>query len=740
MQNSNTIEFPDKNKSLNGDRKTTASTFTSVGKYGILGLIIDTGLDEQGKSILAKGEHILIAIECGSSTVKAVVMKKDGDTVFGVYRHHNARVYQESALLLEKVLSIFKDQVVVNVGFSGSSGQAVAKILKSYIEEELELIYGPIDKDNEVNIHYTSEVTAQTAPILQKFGSKGDIAIIEIGGEDSKFVSINEKGAITKVILNGECAAGTGTFLEEQVPRIGYDNLFSMLEAAWVAVQNDVDPKNIAARCTVFTKSDISHQLRHENLPPEEVALSLVNAVARTYVFNLLGAMRKVIASDGPIIFQGGTAKNKVLIRAFQELLKKNNLNPERLYIPDYPELKIAEGAALFAAKVAKGKVIDHNALENGLLKLKHFIETRTVLSHYENLNTFLENPSKYKKTWKPYEFSSNEVKDVYLGLDVGSTTTKIVLLDAKNLEVLRRDYKRTYGQPFEVMDNSLKKIGREIGRHINILHVGITGSGREAMGAIVGADVVVDEINAHAFGVGHYYDGKLSVFEIGGQDSKYIEVHDGIVSDFAMNKVCAAGTGSFFDEIAMERLKVPVTNLGEMGLKSDAPAALGQTCTVFMKSAIVRSQAEGYKKDDIAAGLAYAIANNYLHKVKENRKVHPKIVFQGGVANNLAVVAAFKAITGSEIIVPEQADVMGAIGAALIAREEYLSNYNKLTNKMDDSRGNGTNGNQQTSKNFYLSDNKPRELFHLPVKSIHNNGDDNDPYHPKKITNKGDT
>ncbi|MDH5647087.1 MAG: acyl-CoA dehydratase activase, partial [Candidatus Heimdallarchaeota archaeon] len=655
---------------------TVSNTFTSEGKYGISGLIIDNGLDELGNSNLKEGEKILIAIECGSSTVKAVVLKEDGTPVFGVYRHHHARVYQESAFLLDKVLKIFENQVVINVGFSGSSGQAVAKILKEFIDEELELLYGPIEKDNQVNIHYTSEITAQTAPIIKKYGSKDPIAIIEIGGEDSKFVSINDKGTITKVILNGECAAGTGTFLEEQVPRIGYDNLFEMLDSAWAEIKDDWEPRNIAARCTVFTKSDISHQLRHENVSPSEVALSLVNAVARTYVFNLLGAMRKVISSNGPIIFQGGTAKNKVLVRAFQNLLKKNKLNPERLIIPEFPELKIAEGAAIFASNEANGRNINRQVLDIGLNKLKQFIETRTIFSHYDNLRKYMENPEKYNKTWKPYQFKEGEIREVYMGLDVGSTTTKIVILDAQNLDVLCKEYKRTYGQPFEVMDRSLKKIGKQIGNNIDILHVGITGSGREAMGAIVGADVVVDEINAHAFGVGHYYSGRLSVFEIGGQDSKYIEVHDGIVSDFSMNKVCAAGTGSFFDEIAIERMKVPVTSLSEMGLRSDAPAALGQTCTVFMKSAIVRSQADGYNKDDIAAGLAYSIANNYLHKVKGNRKVHPKIIFQGGVANNLAVVAAFKAITGSEIIVPEQADVMGAIGSALIAREQFINKY----------------------------------------------------------------
>ncbi|MHA2030818.1 MAG: acyl-CoA dehydratase activase, partial [Candidatus Kariarchaeaceae archaeon] len=695
------------------------------------GLIIDHGLDQNGNSRLEKGEPILVAIECGSSTVKAVVLRENGETVFGVYRPHRAKVYQESAYLLEQVLTIFENQVVVNVGFSGSSGQAIAKKIHEFIDMKLEDIYGPIEKDNEVNIQYTSEVTAQTAPIIAKYGHEGNISILEIGGEDSKFVSINNKGAITKVMLNGECAAGTGTFLEEQVPRIGYDGLLEMLEAAWSAVQNNVKPKNIAARCTVFAKSDITHQLRHENLPPSEVALSLVHAVARTYVFNLLGAMQKAIASKGPIIFQGGTAKNKVLVEAFRELLRKNKLDPERLIIPDFPELKIAEGAAIFADGGTDGKRINREALDYGLRELKRFISSRKVLSHYDKLGQFLENPEQFKKTWKPYKFKESEVLDVFMGLDVGSTTTKIILLDAKELKVLYRVYVRTDGQPFEVMDKHLKIIGEEIGKNIKIIHVGITGSGREAMGAIVGADVVVDEINAHAFGVGHYYDGRLSVFEIGGQDSKYIEVYNGIVNDFAMNKVCAAGTGSFFDEIADERLKIPVTRLGEMGLRSESPANLGQTCTVFMKSAIVRSQANGYNEDDIAAGLAYAIANNYLNKVKENRKVFPKIIFQGGVANNLAVVAAFKAITGSEITVPEQADVMGAVGAALIAREEYFKKNGIPSNQI---RGkeiialNGENHNdiQVSKQNKSSSSYDQRDLIFLPVTN-------NDP--PQKVT-----
>jgi len=619
---------------------------------------------------LPKGATVRIAVECGSTTAKTLVLDEAGNIVHGTYQKHHARVYEMSALLLESVLERFKDQEVVNIGFSGSAGQKVSEKLAGYIDLALEGRYGAEGKKGQVNIRYTNEVISQTAPILEQYGHLNkDTHIFEIGGEDSKYIHLGADGKLKKTALNGECAAGTGTFLEEQVARLGFDKLLAMIDGAWTAV--DKMPPEIAGRCTVFAKTDITHLLRHENLPKELVAWGVHNTIVLTYLMNLVGEVKRGMAGDGIIIFQGGTSKNRVLVEAFKRLLQKKGIDPARLIVPDFPEIRIAQGAAMFAARnLAEGRMLDRSALVEGLAKLKDFVANRTVTSALPQLR--LRDPRRLEKTWTPYQFKEGEVRDVFLGLDVGSTTTKFVLIDAKTEAVLHKDYVRTEGQPFAVMERGIHDIRDKLGSRIRILHVGVTGSGREAMGAMVGADAVVDEINAHATAVGRLHPDADTIIEIGGQDSKFMRVMKGMIEDFEMNKACAAGTGSFFDEAADRVLGVMVEELGDSALRAMSPADLGEVCTVFMKSRIVQAQAEGYTPEDISAGLAYSIAKNYLNKVKGGKAVGRKIVFQGGVSNNKAVVAALEALTGKPVEVPEHAEVMGAIGMALIAKTRY--------------------------------------------------------------------
>ncbi|MFC1679102.1 acyl-CoA dehydratase activase [Elusimicrobiota bacterium] len=627
---------------------------------------------------LPTGVKVRVAVEVGSTTAKTIVLDQAGDIVHATYQKHHARVYEMSALLLEGVLERFKDQEIVNVGFSGSAGQKVSEKLTGLIDGALEMRYGVEGKKGKTNIRYTNEVISQTAPIIEMYGHLGkDIHIIEIGGEDSKFIHIGSDGRLKGSALNGECAAGTGTFLEEQIPRLGFKDLFHMIEGAWSMV--DHLPPVIAGRCTVFAKSDITHLLRHENVSKELVAWGLANTVAFTFLVNLVGEVKRGMAGDGIVIFQGGTAKNKVLVEAFRKLLEKNGLDPDRLVVPEFAEVRIAQGAAMFAAKgLADDRMIEREVLIEGLRELKSSFANRSVTSSLPQLR--LRDVAKLEKTWRPYAFKEGETRDVFLGLDVGSTTTKFVLVDAKTDAILYQDYVRTEGQPFDIMEQGIRKIRDTLGEHVDILHVGVTGSGREAMGKMVGADVVFDEINAHATAVGRLHPEVDTIIEIGGQDAKFIRVMKGIVEDFEMNKACAAGTGSFFDEAAGRILNVMVEELGGMALSSMTPADLGEVCTVFMKSRIVLAQAEGYSPEDIAAGLAYSIAKNYLNKVKGSKLVGKKIAFQGGVSNNKAVVGAFEQLTGSEVVVPEHAETMGAIGMALIAKTRY---ENKLSDAL---------------------------------------------------------
>ncbi len=262
-----------------------------------------------------------------------------------------------------------------------------------------------------------------------------------------------------------------------------------------------------------------------------------------------------------------------------------------------------------------------------------------------------------------------------YLGIDIGSVSTNLVLIDARG-DVLHEIYLRTQGRPIEVVNRGLQEIDARFGRNVMVCGVGTTGSGRELIGELIGADTVRDEITAHKTGAAHvaekYLDRPVdAIFEVGGQDAKFISLDHGVVVDFTMNEACAAGTGSFLEEQA-EKLDVSIVGeFAERALRSRAPIRLGERCTVYMEMDVTSFVRNGADRDDILAGLAYSVVQNYLNRVVRGRPIGETVFFQGGTAYNRAVAAAFAAVTGKKIIVPPHNGVMGAYGAALLAFRE---------------------------------------------------------------------
>ncbi|HSV91719.1 MAG TPA: acyl-CoA dehydratase activase, partial [Desulfobacterales bacterium] len=258
---------------------------------------------------------------------------------------------------------------------------------------------------------------------------------------------------------------------------------------------------------------------------------------------------------------------------------------------------------------------------------------------------------------------------EVSLGVDVGSLSTNVVLVDRQNRVVARR-YLPTAGRPLEAIQRGLSEILEEVGDRVVVTSAGSTGSGRYLTGDFIGADAIRNEITAQATAAAFFEPDVDTIFEIGGQDSKFISLEHGVVVDFEMNKVCAAGTGSFLEEQA-EKLGISIVGeFGDLALSSPAPAKFGDRCTVFMESDLNAHQQRGTATGDLVGGLAYSIVRNYLQKVVGNRRVGEKILFQGGVANNRAVTSAFERVTGKPITVPPHFDVTGAIGCAMLARE----------------------------------------------------------------------
>ena len=269
---------------------------------------------------------------------------------------------------------------------------------------------------------------------------------------------------------------------------------------------------------------------------------------------------------------------------------------------------------------------------------------------------------------------------NTYLGIDVGSVTTKLALVDEKG-KYIDSYMLKTAGKPVEAVQKGLKQIREQAIQEYCIKGVGTTGSGRNLAGALVGADVIKNEITAHAVAASTYIPGVQTILEIGGQDSKIIILRDGIVTDFAMNTVCAAGTGSFLDHQA-QRLNVPIEKFGETALKSTNPARIAGRCGVFAESDLIHKQQLGYPVEDLLYGLCQALVRNYLSNLALGKELLPTISFQGGVATNTGMVKAFEEALNTKIVVPENHQTMGAIGAALLAMENHQYTEKETTFK----------------------------------------------------------
>jgi predicted CoA-substrate-specific enzyme activase len=255
-----------------------------------------------------------------------------------------------------------------------------------------------------------------------------------------------------------------------------------------------------------------------------------------------------------------------------------------------------------------------------------------------------------------------------YLGIDVGSISTKFVIINEKN-EVLHSHYFRTEGDPINAVKKGLKALKKELPKNIEIKGVGTTGSARQLTGIITGADVIKNEITAHAKGAAFFVPDVRTVIEIGGQDSKIIVLEEGVAVDFAMNLICAAGTGAFLDAQAF-RLKIPIEKFGEIALKSKNPTPIGSRCTIFAESDMIHKQQVGHPVEDIVAGLCQGLVRNFLSNVAKGKSTKPPIVFLGGVSQNIGMRKSFEENLGEKIIIPKYNIVAGAFGVALLVKE----------------------------------------------------------------------
>ncbi len=570
-----------------------------------------------------------LGIDIGSISINTIILDQDGKVQLEQYDYCQGRPFEQLKQILKDLLKDFPEKEQPRIAFTGSGGKLASEIL------------GGI---------YINEVIAQSESVSRLYPDVK--TVIEMGGEDSKLILMNDsESGVTRLSdfeLNTLCAAGTGSFLDQQANRIGVSIEKEFGELAL----KSKNPPRIAGRCSVFAKTDMIH-LQQIATPVYDIVAGLCFAVARNFI-STLGRGKQL---NFPVSFQGGVAANAGMVRAFKELLNAGNGD---LIVPEHYASMGAIGAAL--SMIQQGGVTSFNGLE----KLDLYLEEKKSRGNFQDPLT--EADTHYDKTVHPLPEGAEQT-DVYLGLDVGSLSTNVVLIDEQDRVVARR-YLPTESKPLEAIRQGMMEIFEEVGDRVNIKAAGTTGSGRYLTGDFIGADVIRNEITAQATAAIAYDPEVDTIFEIGGQDSKFISIDSGVVVDFEMNKVCAAGTGSFLQEQA-EKLDINIVEeFANLALKADRPAAMGDRCTVFMESDLNSFQQKGVKKENLVGGLAYSIVKNYILKVVRKKRIGNHILFQGGVTNNKAVVAAFEKIIGKKIHIPPHFDVTGAIGAAMLARD----------------------------------------------------------------------
>lgn len=581
-------------------------------------------------------KDIYLGIDIGSTTVKVVILDRARTLLDHRYLRSEGQPRQTLLRAIGGLGQYLDSSQIVGVGLTGSGGEPIARLIGG---------------------HHVNELVAQ-ARVVGEFHPEAR-TVIEIGGQDSKFLSLEWDEKSGKIVLvdfamNTLCAAGTGSFLDQQAERL---DISIEDEFAGLALQSK-SPARVAGRCTVFAKSDMIH-LQQKGIPLPDILAGLCLALAR----NFKSVIGKGKAFIPPILFQGGVAYNKGVVRAFESVL---NLEPGQLIVPANHCLMAALGTAFIAMdEEAEGNLppfCGFDPLEENIRLGKNERKSMPPLIGCDlHVPSCTVNPKPETRNSKP--------KPVYLGIDVGSISTNVVLIDEQARVVARR-YLLTAGKPLEVVGHALREIGQEVGQRVEVQGVGTTGSGRYLTGHFVGGDVIRNEITAQARAAIAIDPAVETVFEIGGQDSKYISLDHGAVVDFAMNNACAAGTGSFLQEQA-DKLRIDIKeDFSRLALSSASPTCLGERCTVFMESDLVHHQQQGAKVAELTAGLAYSIAQNYLNRVVNGRSVGKNIFFQGGVAWNQSVVAAFQQLTGRKITVPPHHDVTGAIGTAILVME----------------------------------------------------------------------
>jgi predicted CoA-substrate-specific enzyme activase len=574
-----------------------------------------------------------LGIDLGSISLKLVLIDERDEVVFERW----VRVAGQPLEALERLMAeCVREHAGATIRSAGATGSGRGLIVEAV----------PAKAVNEISAHATASDALY--PEVR--------TIIEIGGQDSKLIVLDEAdGQAARSIgdfrMNELCAAGTGAFLDQQAARLGIsiDEFAALAECA-------AEPAPIAGRCAVFAKTDMTHH-QQEGRPLGDIVAGLNHALVRSYMANLVRGRELPV----PIAFQGGVAANRSLVDAFRKTL---NVRDDDLAVPKYFKVMGALGAAI------KSRSAHDPSWPIRLEDLQRVIgDARAKPPSREERRGGGTAPLKPPRGAKvDADLRQATMEGKYLGIDVGSVSVKLALVGPEG--IIDSDYAYSDGKPVEALRRMLGTFLKRAGSD-GIDGVGVTGSGRHFVGNLVGADAIVNEISAQARAAHVICPDADTVFEIGGQDAKFMRLEGDRAVHFSMNRVCAAGTGAFLQEQA-KRLEVDLErDFAKLAFESGSPAELGARCTVFMESDLVSHQQTGCAKRDIIAGLARSVVLNYMEKVVAGHPPGERALFLGGVAENAAVVSALEAEIGRPVSTSSAGKLSGAIGAALAAVDE---------------------------------------------------------------------
>ncbi|MBP5520295.1 MAG: 2-hydroxyacyl-CoA dehydratase [Treponema sp.] len=612
-----------------------------------------------------------MGIDVGSTTVKILILDTENNEIlYNHYERHHAEQWNTAKKLLEDVAKKFPN-ARFRIAVCGSGGKPIA---------------------DKIGAHYIQEVVANASAVRALYPNTR--TAIELGGQDAKIIFFyNDNGRLvtSDMRMNGSCAGGTGAFIDEiasllKVPTEEFEEL--------AAAGREVH--SISGRCGVFAKTDIQSML-NQGVPREDIALSAFHAIVKQTV----GGLAQGLELTPPIIFEGGPLTyDHTLVKAFAERL---NLKSEDIIRPEHPETIVARGAAialdeLFPLESGKNaeaaeSFADSILIEEAVRALEGGVVRNQKSGAKEN-KAYFESDEECR-IWREahkspdlakIDFKSGDTLDVYIGIDAGSTTSKIVLM-TQDEKVFDRFYANNRGDPINVVRRGLMELHSKydaMGVKLNVLGLGTTGYGELLIAKAYGADYHTVETVAHATAARRFVPEVSFILDIGGQDMKGIWIDDGIITNITLNEACSSGCGSFLENFASS-LKIPTQEIADAAFRSKKPAALGSRCTVFMNSTIITEQKNGCGPDDIMAGLCRSIIENVFTKVvriTNTDSLGKKIVVQGGTFKNDAVLRALEQYLKVEVLRAPYPGEMGCIGAALLTKEKRESGNAQFAGK----------------------------------------------------------